>query len=135
MIKWLVIAVLVAGTFGVIWTAPWKDDVDTLVDSAQEKISAARGTLDVLDTSTGGDCKAVGTTAPENVTSAVDAIVGEVEKNPEATFKGVVDGVSDPTVREVAKTQAAQIGECLKSAPKTGAGWLDLKKKLEAAAA
>jgi hypothetical protein len=135
VIKWIVIAVLVAGTFGIVWSAPWKDDVERAVDSVQTRIDAARRTLDVLDGATGGDCKAVGTAAPENVTQAVDVIADEAEKNPEATLRGVVDGVTDPTVREVARSQAEQIGECVKSAPRTGAGWVDLKNRLERAAA
>jgi hypothetical protein len=134
VIKWIVIAVLVAGTLGIAWSAPWKDDVDRAVDSVQTKIDAARRTLDVLDRASGGDCKAVGTAAPENVTQAVHAIADEAKRNPDATLRGVVDGVTDPTVREVARRQAEQIGACLKSAPRTGPGWVDLKNRLERAA-
>jgi hypothetical protein len=135
VIKWIVIAVLVAGTLGIFWTAPWKDDVDRVVESTQAKIEAARRSLDVLDSATGGTCSAVGTAAPDNVTQAVDAIAAEAEKNPDAKLRGVVDGVSEPTVREVARKQAAEIAACLKSAPRTGAGWVDLKERLERAAA
>lgn len=134
MIKWIVIAVLVAGTFGFVWTAPWKDDVDRVVDSAQARIETARRTLDVLDSATGGNCSAVGTAAPDNVTQAVDTITAEAEKNPDAKLRGVVDGVSEPTVREVARKQAAEIAACLKSAPRTGAGWVELRERLERAA-
>jgi hypothetical protein len=133
VIKWIVIGLLVAGTFGVIWTAPWKDDVDRLTDQVQQKFDAARATLDVLDGATSGDCKAVGAAAPGNVTQAVETIAAEAKRNPDAPVPGI-SGESSSTVAEVAKRQAALIAECAKRLPRTGAGWVDLQKKLELAA-
>ncbi len=133
LIKWLVIAVLVAGTFGVVWTAPWKDDVEHLTNDVQQKLDTARATLGVLDSATGGDCKKVGQTAPGNVRDAVETIAGEAKRNPKAKVPGA-SGQSPSTVGEVAKRQATQIGDCIKRFPDTGAGWVDLKNKLELAA-
>ena len=84
LIKWIVIGLLVAGTFGVFWTAPWKDDVER-VDPAtsQQKLDTARATLGVLDSATGGDCKKVGQTAPGNVRDAVDTIAAEAKRTPQ----------------------------------------------------
>lgn len=133
MIKWLVIAVLVAGTFGVFWTAPWKDDVERVTNDVQHKLDTARAALGVLDATTGGDCKKVGQTAPGNVRQAVDTIAAEAKRNPKAKVPGA-SGESPSTVGEIAKRQAAQIGDCITRFPNTGAGWVDLKTKLEQAA-
>ena len=133
MIKWLVIAVLVAGTFGIFWTAPWKDDVERVTNDVQQKLDTARATLGVLDSTTGGDCRKVGQTAPSNVRQAVDTIAAEAKRNPKATVPGAA-GQSPSTVGEIAKRQATQIGDCIKRFPSTGAGWGDLKNKLESAA-
>ena len=134
LIKWLAIAVLVAGTFGIFWTAPWKDDVERVTDSVQSTITKAKDTLGVLDSATGGNCKKVGQAAPANVTTAVETLAAEAEKSPDARLRGVIDGVENPTLREVAEAQAKLIGDCLKSAPNTGAGWKDLQQKLQVAA-
>ena len=134
LIKWLVIAILVAGTFGVFWTAPWKDNVDRLTQDVEQELGAARATLAVLDSSTGGDCKKVGQAAPGNVRQAVDTIAAETKRNPSAKVPGA-SGESPSTVGEIAKRQAKQIGDCIKRFPNTGAGWVDLKNKLERAAA
>jgi hypothetical protein len=132
LIKWIVIGLLVAGTFGVFWTAPWKDDVERVTNDVQQKLGTARATLGVLDSSTRGDCKKVGQTAPGNVRQAVDTIVAEAKRNPNAKVPGA-SGESPSTVGEVAKRQANQIGDCIKRFPNTGAGWVDLKNKLEQA--
>lgn len=132
MIKWIVIAVLVAGTFGVFWTAPWKDDVERVTNGVQQRLETARATLDVLDSATGGDCKKVGQTAPGNVRQAVETIAAEAKRNPNATVPGA-SGRSPSTVGEIAKRQANQIGDCIKRFPNTGAGWVDLKRQLEQA--
>ena len=133
MIKWLVIAVLVAGTFGIFWSAPWKDDVERVTNDVRQKLDTARATLGVLDSTTGGDCKKVGQTAPGNVRQAVDTIAAEAKRNPNAEVPGASGG-SPATVGEIAKRQATQIGDCIKRFPNTGAGWVDLKNKLESAA-
>ncbi len=64
MIKWAIVAVLVAGSVGFIWTAPWKDEVD----SVRAKVSAAAS---VINDATKGDCAKVGTVAGDNVKAAV----------------------------------------------------------------
>lgn len=133
LIKWLVIGLLVAGTFGVVWTAPWKDDVERLTDDVQQRFDTARATLTVLDDATSGACKAVGTSAPGNVRDAVETIAAEARRNPDTQVRGR-SGESPATVGEVAKRQATQIGDCIKRVPNTGAGWVDLKNKLELAA-
>jgi hypothetical protein len=133
VIKWIVIGLLVAGTFGVFWTAPWKDDVERVTTDVRQKLDTARATLGAIDSATGGDCKKVGQAAPGNVRDAVDTIAAEAKRNPDAKIPGV-SGDAPSTVGEVAKRQAAQIGECLKRFPNSGAGWVDLKTKLEAAA-
>lgn len=134
LIKWLVIAVLIAGTFGVFWTAPWKDDVERVTDSVQSTLTKAKETLGVLDSATGGNCKKVGQAAPASVTSAVETLADAAQETPDARLRGTFDGVKDPKLRDVAAAQAELIGTCLKSAPNTGAGWRDLQQKLQAAA-
>ena len=133
LIKWIVIGLLVAGTFGVFWTAPWKDDVERLTQDVEQKLDTARATIGVLDSSTGGDCKKVGQTAPGNVRDAVDTIAAEAKRHPNAKVPGASGGPPS-TVGEIAKRQATQIGDCIKRFPNTGAGWVDLKNKLERAA-
>lgn len=133
MIKWIVIGLLVAGTFGVIWTAPWKDDVERLTDDVQQKVSDARATLAVLNDATTGDCEKVSQAAPSDVRDAVETIATEVKRNPNAKTLAP-SGQSALTARDVATRQADQIGECIKRLPKTGAGWADLQQKLEIAA-
>ena len=113
MIKWAIVAVLVAGSVGFIWTAPWKDEVD----SVRQKIAAAAG---VIDRSTGGDCAAVGDVAADNVRAAVRQI------NDRAP--------GDADARSAAKRQADQIGACIARLPRTGAGWRELERELRRAA-
>ncbi len=126
MIKWIVIGLLVAGTFGVIWSAPWKDDVARLTDDVQQR-------LGVLDEATGGDCSKVGRAVPGDVRAAGETIAAEARRNPDATVPGL-SGQSPSTVGQVARRQASQIGECIKRLPRSGAGWADLQKRLEVAA-
>ena len=133
MIKWIVIGLLVAGTFGVIWTAPWKDDVERITDDVQQRVSDARATLAVLNDAGGSDCARVGRPAPTDVRQAVATIAAEAERNPDGKTLAP-SGQSALTVREVAGRQADRIGACIKRLPKTGAGWADLQTKLELAA-
>jgi hypothetical protein len=113
MIKMAVIAVLVAGSVGFIWTAPWKDEVD----SVRASISSA---AKVIDTATSGDCAKVAAVAGDNVKSAVNEITDTAP--------------SDTSAKTAAKRQADQIAACIKRLPKTGAGWRDLERKLRQAA-
>lgn len=133
MIKWIVIGLLVAGTFGVIWTAPWKDDVERLTDDVQQKVSDARATLGVLNDLTNGDCTKISRPASGDVRDAVETIAAQAKRNPNAKTLAP-SGQAALTAREVATRQADQIGECIERIPKTGAGWADLQKKLELAA-
>ncbi len=132
MIKWIVIGLLVAGTFGVIWTAPWKDDVERITDDVQQKVSDARATLAVLNDATSGDCAKISRPAPGDVREAVETIAAEAKRNPNAKTLAP-SGQSALTAREVATRQAQQIDECIKRLPRTGTGWVDLQKKLELA--
>lgn len=113
MIKWAIVAVLVAGSVGFIWTAPWKDEVD----SVRATISAAAS---VIDRATKGDCAAVATVAGANVTSAVDSLSDRARSNTSA--------------KDAAKRQADQIAACIRRLPRTGAGWKDLERRLRQAA-
>lgn len=131
MIKWIVVGLLVAGTFGVIWTAPWKDDVERLTDDVQQRFSQARATLEVLDGA--GDCTRIGRPAPRDVRDAVATIAAQAKRNPNAKTLAP-SGQSALTAREVAGRQADRIGACIERLPKTGAGWADLQTKLELAA-
>ncbi len=133
MIKWIVVGLLVAGTFGVIWNAPWKDDVERITDDVQQKVSQARATVAVLNGATDGGCAKVGTDAPSDVREAVATIVAETRRNPDAMTL-TPSGQGALSVREVASRQAVQIGECIMRLPKTGAGWIDLQADLERAA-
>jgi len=133
LIKWVVIGLLVAGTFGVVWTAPWKDEVDRLTGDVQQRFDAARRTLGVLDDATSGDCAAVGKAAPANVREAVETIAAEARTNPDTEVPGV-SGDPAGTVAEVAGRQADLIGGCIARLPRTGAGWADLRTRLEQAA-
>jgi hypothetical protein len=113
MIKWLIVAVLVAGSVGFIWTAPWKDEVDTV----RARIGASAR---LLDDATGGDCTAVGTVAKRNVTSAVDDITNRAG--------------SDADARAAARRQADQIAVCIERLPAVGGGWRGLERRLRQAA-
>ncbi len=114
MLKWLIVAVLVAGSVGFVWTAPWKDEVD----SVRAKVSTAAKTLDSF---TKGDCAQVGSVASDNVKAAVNEITDTAPSNTDA--------------KAAAKRQADQIAACIERLPKTGAGWRDLEQRLRAAAA
>lgn len=131
--KWIVIGLLVAGTFGVIWTAPWKDDVERLTDDVQQRFSQARATLAVLDGAASGDCSRVGRPAPSDVRDAVEMIAAQAKRNPDAKTLAP-SGQSATTVREVATRQAEQIDRCIQTLPRVGAGWADLRNTLESAA-
>ena len=133
MIKWLVIGLLVAGTFGVVWTAPWKDDVERITDDVQQKVSDARATLAVLDGAGAADCARIGRPAPRDVREAVATIAAEARRDPNAKTLDP-SGQSALTTRELAAHQADRIDACIKRLPTTGAGWADLQDKLELAA-
>ncbi len=111
--KWIVIALLVAGSFGVIWTAPWKDDVDRLTARAKDAVAT-------LDQKTGGDCKAVGQRASEDVRSAVAALEA--------------DAADEKGVRDAAAEQADQIADCLRRVPDVAPGWNDIERRLRSIA-
>lgn len=113
MLKWLIVAVLVAGSVGFVWTAPWKDEVD----SVRAKVGAAASTLDAF---TKGDCAEVGKVAGDNAKAAVNEITDTAPSNTDA--------------KSAAKRQADQIAACIKRLPKTGAGWRDLEQQLRTAA-
>jgi len=113
VIKWIVIALLVAGSFGVIWTAPWKDDVDRLTTRAKDAVAT-------LDQKTRGDCRQVGQNATRDVRNAVDALRAEA--------------ADDEDVRDAARKQADQIAECMKRIPNVAPSWREIEQRLRAAA-
>ncbi len=131
LIKWLVLALLVAGTFGVVWTAPWKDDVERLTGSARDTVDAARRTLGALDGATGGECSTVGRAAPARTRAAAEVLAAQAQATPDAR----ADESSDATIRDVARRHAEQIGRCLERVTQAGPGWEDLQRRLERAAA
>ncbi len=109
MIKWLIIALLVAGSFGVIWTAPWKDDVDR----ARDRVSAA---LSTLDDTTKGECSSFGRQVPQSVRDAV----AEIEK----------EGVDGSDLSGRAREQADAIGACVRQVPNLAPEWSDIEQRL-----
>ena len=56
------------------------NNVDRLTQDVEQKLGTARATLGVLDSTTGGDCKKVGQTAPGNVRDAVETIAAEAKR-------------------------------------------------------
>lgn len=113
MIKWIVVALLVAGSFGVIWTAPWKDDVDRLTARAKDAVAT-------LDQKTGGDCRQVGKNASSDVQQAVDALRSEA--------------ADDQRAKDAARRQADQIAACLKRVPDVAPSWREIERRLRSAA-
>jgi hypothetical protein len=117
-----VIALLVAGTFGFIWTAPWKDDVDRLTGDVRERVGAAIDTLGVQ----ADDCSAVTRAPTARERAAVDTLVRQLEESPNART-GSGDASS---VRDAAARKADAIGDCLRNVTARGTGWADLQGKL-----
>ncbi len=113
MIKWILVALLVAGSFGVIWTAPWKDDVDRATDRV-------KGALSTLDRDTDRKCSDYGKQVPQSVKDAV----AEVER----------DGVRDTDLADKARRQADGIAECVKQLPALAPQWGDIERRLRRAA-
>ena len=113
MLKWLIVAALVAGSVGFVWTAPWKDEVDAV----RAKVSAAATVLDDL---TKGDCADVAAVAGDNATLAVEQLVASAPQDVDA--------------KAAARRQADQIAACIQRLPRSGAGWKNLEQQLRAAA-
>jgi hypothetical protein len=122
LIKWIVIGLLVAGTFGIIRTAPWKDDVERLTGDLRQRVGDAVATLGVGP----GDCDAVTRAPTADERSAVATLVRQLRDNPDART-GSGDAAS---VRDAATERAGDIGECLRDVTVRGAGWADLQGKL-----
>lgn len=116
------IGVLVAGTFGVLWTAPWKDDVERLTGDVRERVGDAVETLGVR----ANDCNAVTRPPTAAERAAVDTLVRQLRENPDART-GSGDAAS---VRDAAARKAGDIGDCLRNITVRGAGWGDLQGKL-----
>ncbi len=116
------IALLVAGTFGVVWTAPWKDDVERLTGDVRARVSNAVDTLGVR----ADDCNAVTRAPTAEERAAVDTLVRQLRENPDART-GSGDAAS---VRDTAARKAKDIGDCLRNITARGTGWGDLQGKL-----
>ncbi len=112
MIKWIIIGLLVAGSFGVIWTAPWKDDVDRATDRV-------RGALSTLDQNTNRKCSDYGRQVPQSVKDAV----AEVER----------EGARDAELADRARRQADGIAECVRQLPALAPEWGDIERRLRGA--
>jgi len=126
LIKWLVIALLVAGTFGFVWTAPWKDEVEQVSADVQHRLGETFSTIGLrADNNT---CGAATRSPDADERAAVDLILGELRRNPDAVLGQ--DG-GDPTVREIAEDRARNIGGCLSKVTVRGKGWDDLKRRLD----
>jgi hypothetical protein len=117
-----VIVLLVAGTFGVVWTAPWKDDVERLTGDVRERVSNAVDTLGVR----ADDCTAVTRAPTSEERAAVDTLVRQLRENPDARI-GSGEAAS---VRDTAARKADDIGDCLRNITVRGTGWGDLQGKL-----
>ena len=128
MIKWLVLAVLVAGTFGVVWTAPWKDDVERLTGDAADRLGQTFSTLGLR--ADRNVCDAVTRPPDADDVAAVALIVAELRAHPDARLLN--DGADGVTVRDIARQRSADIGGCLSTATVRGAGWSDLKRRIDA---
>lgn len=130
LIKWLVIALLVAGTFGFIWTAPWKDDVEQVSADVQHRLGETFSTIGLrADTDT---CAAATRPPDADERAGVDLIIQELRRNPDAVLGQ--DG-GDTTVRDIAEDRARNIGGCLGQVAGRGKGWADLKRRLDEAIA
>jgi hypothetical protein len=126
LIKWIVIALLVAGTFGVVWTAPWKDDVEQVAADVQDRLGETFSTIGLrTDDNTCG----AATRSPDAAErAAVDFILGELRRNPDAVLRS--DG-GDATLRDFAENTSREIGGCLSKVTVRGKGWNDLKRRLD----
>ncbi len=113
MIKWIVIALLVAGSFGIIWTAPWKDDVDRLRQRVDDAFST-------VDQKTSKACSDYGRQVPQAVKDAV----AEIER----------DGGGDAELRSRARGQADAIAKCVRQVPNLAPSWGDIESRLRSAA-
>lgn len=113
MIRLAIVVVLVLGSFGILWTAPWKDDVDR----ARERVTDA---LSTLDQKTGGECSAYGRQVPDAVSEAVDRIAE--------------DGAGDAGLADRARQQADAIAACMRQVPSLAPSWGDVERRLRSVA-
>jgi hypothetical protein len=126
VIKWIVIALLVAGTFGFVWTAPWKDDVERLTGDVADRLGETFSTIGLrADNNT---CEAATRPPDADERAAVDLVLNELRSNPDAQLAN--DG-GDTTVRDIATERAHDIGGCLSKVTVRGKGWDDLKRRLD----
>jgi len=131
VIKWLVIGVLVAGTFGVVWTAPWKNNVDTLRKDVTEQLGGAWGALGLR--ADNGACDALARPPDASDRAAFDFVLEQLRKNPDAKlFKIVAASQPTTTVREFAHGAAGELAGCFAKVPRRAKGWDDLKRRLDA---
>lgn len=129
MIRLVVAAVLVAGTFGIVWTAPWKDDADRLTDQVSRRLGATWATIGLR--ADRNVCDAVTRPPEPDEVAAVAFVIAELRAHPNARL--LQDGGSRAvTVRDVASQRSRDIAGCLSTASVRGAGWVDLQRRLGA---
>lgn len=128
------IALLVAGTFGVVWTAPWKDDVDTLRTDVTEQLGRAWGALGLR--ADNGTCDALERPPTASDRAAFDFILEQLRKSPDAELSKLVSP-SQPstTVREFAQGASTEIAGCFAKVPGRAKGWDGLNRRLDTALA
>lgn len=128
------IALLVAGTFGFVWTAPWKKDVDTLRQDATQQLAAAWGSLGLR--ADNGTCDTLERPPTTSDRAAFDFVLEQLHKNPGAELSKLV-APSQPTttVRQFAEGSSSEIGRCFVKLPSHAKGWDGLKERLDAGVA
>lgn len=122
------IALLVAGTFGVVWTAPWKDDVQGLTGDVADRLGETFSIIGLRDEN--DTCEAATRPPGADERAAVGLVIDELRSNPTAKLDG-----GPTTVRDIAEQRAGDIGGCLSKVTVRGVGWDDLKRQLDEAIA
>jgi len=129
VIRWLVAAALVAGTFGIVWTAPWKDDTERLTDQVSQRLGATWATTGLR--ADRNVCGAVARSPEPDEVAAVAFVLAELRAHPNARL--LQDGGARAvTVRDVASERSRDIAGCLSKATVRGTGWADLQRRLDA---
>jgi hypothetical protein len=129
LIKWLVIAILVAGTFGVVWTAPWKDDVEVLTEDVSRRVDEVVSAVGLR--ADDGSCDALRRPPSAAATEGIVFLAERLRDDPDA----VLFSESRPTVREWAESEADEIAGCFAEVSDRAPGWDALKRRLDAALA
>jgi hypothetical protein len=130
VIRWLVAAALVAGTFGVVWTAPWQDYTEYLTAEATHRLGTTFSTIGLR--ADRHVCNAVARPPKPDEIAAVAIVLAELRVHPAARLAPLDGDAGAATVREVAATRSRDIASCLSKATVRGTGWVDLLRRLDA---